>query len=442
MKQTDVGKLLNSISKKTFVKYYETFKDTDISHQEMIDRLALDSQKFTPTSRANKTSTARRIFREGLEIEALLIIVGSRADLDTVEKARKLLDMELENNNLSGRAGRMSKDICGNIICIDFGKWFQDNYSNKKIEDVEFKKNLVLRDDVEKLSEFIKNKKEVVETIKNKKEVDTYKQVEGVLVIEKIEGISSVEAYSDEDNLSSIKEIDCILSEIVDKNIVHKSLLKKLVGIDIIAINNLWRLFQENVCKIQTYILINPFGDGVNKRFNDILMIINSIFFNNSKSIDYLSAIRAVSLSWMKEESLKNILFYKFNPEKYSSDEINDKIQSSIKFLNDDIRFTFSKYIYAYQEVLKTFLEQSGKQIYIEKISNYPLFLEFGACSKISLELMSLGIFREGSIELSKHILGENSQEIINELKHLDFGANKMNDYLKRKLREKIKLIR
>ncbi len=100
MKQTDVGTLLNSIGKKTFVKYYETFKDADVSHQEMIDRLALDSQKFTPTSKANKTSSARRIFREGLEIEALLIIVDSRADLDTVEKARKLLDMELENKDL------------------------------------------------------------------------------------------------------------------------------------------------------------------------------------------------------------------------------------------------------------------------------------------------------------------------------------------------------
>ncbi|MBU3075695.1 hypothetical protein [Clostridium estertheticum] len=93
MKQTDVGTLLNSIGKKTFVKYYETFKDTAISHQEMIDRLAVDSQKFTHTSRANKTSSARRIFKEGLESEALRIIVDSRADLDTVEKARKLLDI-------------------------------------------------------------------------------------------------------------------------------------------------------------------------------------------------------------------------------------------------------------------------------------------------------------------------------------------------------------
>lgn len=100
MKQTDVGEVLNSIGKRTFIKYYEAFKDSDISNQEMIDRLGLDSKDFSTLAKASKTSKARKIFREGLEIEALLIIVDSRADLDVVEKARKLLDMELENKDL------------------------------------------------------------------------------------------------------------------------------------------------------------------------------------------------------------------------------------------------------------------------------------------------------------------------------------------------------
>lgn len=101
MKRTDVGTLLNSIGKKTFIKYYEAFKDMDISHQEMIDRLALDPQKFTFTSMGNKTSSARRIFREGLEVEALQIILGSKADIGTVEKARMLLDKELKNKDMN-----------------------------------------------------------------------------------------------------------------------------------------------------------------------------------------------------------------------------------------------------------------------------------------------------------------------------------------------------
>lgn len=100
MKKTDVGEVLNSIGKRTFIKYYENFKDLDISNQEMIERLGLDPKGFSPFAKASKTSKARKIFREGLEIQALLIIVDSRADLEAVEKARKLLDMELENKDL------------------------------------------------------------------------------------------------------------------------------------------------------------------------------------------------------------------------------------------------------------------------------------------------------------------------------------------------------
>jgi hypothetical protein len=96
MQKTDVGALLNSVGKRTFIKYYEAFKDTSISDQEMAGILAVDPQKFTSTSIANKTSSARRIFREGLEIEALQIILASKANTEVVEKAKILLDKELK----------------------------------------------------------------------------------------------------------------------------------------------------------------------------------------------------------------------------------------------------------------------------------------------------------------------------------------------------------
>ena len=96
MKKTDTAALLNSIGKKTFIKYYEVFKDANISQKDIIDKLALDPQKFTSTSMENKTSSARKIFTEGLEVEALQIIAGSKADIKAVEKARMLLDRELK----------------------------------------------------------------------------------------------------------------------------------------------------------------------------------------------------------------------------------------------------------------------------------------------------------------------------------------------------------
>lgn len=96
MKKTEASVLLDSIGKKTFIKYYEIFKNMSMSDQEVIDKLALDPQKFTSTSMANKTANARKIFTEGLEVEALQIVAGSKADANTVENAKVLLDKELK----------------------------------------------------------------------------------------------------------------------------------------------------------------------------------------------------------------------------------------------------------------------------------------------------------------------------------------------------------
>ena len=70
----------------------------------MIDRLSLDTQKFTSTSRVNKTSSARRIFREGLELEALQIIIESKADIEAVTKARMFFHKELTNKDINIKA--------------------------------------------------------------------------------------------------------------------------------------------------------------------------------------------------------------------------------------------------------------------------------------------------------------------------------------------------
>lgn len=371
---------------------------------------------------------------EGINVQANNIYIFNPS-----KNAQPLTNLDFWN--LSGRAGRMSKDICGNIICIDFGKWFEKSYAKREIEDVEFKKNLVIRNDIKKFSEFTRNKEEIVITRANKKEIETFQQVEGVLILEKIEGVNIIETYSDQGNLEEIKEVECIITDIVQKNVVPEELLKKLVGIDIKSLNNLWNLFERNTKSIQAYIPINPFGEGVNKRFKDILDIINDVFFNNTNSEKRLAAIRVVALNWMQEKSLKSILFHNFDPKQYTSKEINNRIEESISFLNDDIRFTFSKYIYAYQETLKTFLENTDRHMYIEKIPNYPLFLEFGASNKVTLELMTLGIFREGAIEVAKYIYGEDSKLIIDELKHLDLSTINMNTYIKKKLKEKIDLM-
>jgi hypothetical protein len=80
-----------------FVQYYYNFKKLNQSATSNQDVASILDENFTHKSKISRTSKAKRIFREGLEIDALNIILES--DNPQVEplkdSARKILNKEL-----------------------------------------------------------------------------------------------------------------------------------------------------------------------------------------------------------------------------------------------------------------------------------------------------------------------------------------------------------
>lgn len=85
--------LLNKIGKKIFVDYYYVFKE-DINPEERL------SDNFTLNSRRSRSSSARKIFKNGMEIAALNNIIQSfRLDEDTLDNAKIILKNEIGNTS-------------------------------------------------------------------------------------------------------------------------------------------------------------------------------------------------------------------------------------------------------------------------------------------------------------------------------------------------------
>ena len=75
--------------KRIFVQYFREFGDQNLSNQDVI---ALLPREYTFKSRTSRTSKSRRIFREGLEEEALSIIASSdRVEPQAAIEASRLL---------------------------------------------------------------------------------------------------------------------------------------------------------------------------------------------------------------------------------------------------------------------------------------------------------------------------------------------------------------
>ena len=86
----DLVRVLNSVGKSTFVKYYYNFKDK--SRDECI---MLFDEDFTHKAKGTRTGHAQRIFRENKHLEALTIIADSnRVDDATRKRATEILRAE------------------------------------------------------------------------------------------------------------------------------------------------------------------------------------------------------------------------------------------------------------------------------------------------------------------------------------------------------------
>ena len=86
----DLVRTLNSVGKSTFIKYYYNFKNN--SREACIMQF---EEPFTDKAKLTRTGHAQRIFREGMNIEALKIIVDSvRVDDEMRKRAKEILDEE------------------------------------------------------------------------------------------------------------------------------------------------------------------------------------------------------------------------------------------------------------------------------------------------------------------------------------------------------------
>jgi len=86
----DLIRTLNSIGKSTFVKYYYYFKNE--SRNACISAFI---ENYTDKAKSTRTGHAQRIFREGMQKDALNLIINStRVDDETITIAQKILESE------------------------------------------------------------------------------------------------------------------------------------------------------------------------------------------------------------------------------------------------------------------------------------------------------------------------------------------------------------
>lgn len=322
---------------------------------------------------------------------------------------------EIDFWNLTGRAGRLNKELFGNIYCI---KHEDCVWENK--ESLLVKKPITLKPTI--LTKIDKNLKKIEKILleqnisgtETEKEILNY--IANIICIDSFEINSSYQSPIIEKLIQDNKQKIIEIAKKITKDItVPKDILNSNQSIKITQQQKIYNTLKERHAK-----RINIRLPSSDINYEKCLQILNDMYslyeweksekkLNNKNSLKYyavlmnqwinginLSQIIAQSLNWFDEKKLNVQISHNEYAifERGNLDHVNIVIENIIDDIEYLLRFLLEKYFNHYYQILISLLgeENAGE--------NWATLLEYGTQNRIVIALQNMGLSRHTAIAI------------------------------------------
>lgn len=308
--------------------------------------------------------------------------------------------------NLAGRAGRMSRDVQGNVFLIDYESWESQPIGQTSVVDVEPALQRALTDSSKQIIAYATSDDQrsgdeatdFVESVFTRLCID---HAAGRLndTLDKALGTNAVKA---EDMKEAV--IEAMKSVTLPYEIIKKSRLVSPVRQQALFDYFLTKIDKGQIEDLVPLHPLAPFNDGRTRLIKIFYRIDKHIRGRKSNAAKYFSDL---ALRWMRGDSLKTLIDasveYKIGKTKKDKDSINygTIIRALMTEVETELRFQYVRYTTCYIEVLKHAfavrnIERKGE------MPNLPLHLELGAASTTMISCLELGMSRIAAHEASE----------------------------------------
>ncbi|UGV41417.1 DEAD/DEAH box helicase [Methanococcoides orientis] len=339
--------------------------------------------------------------------------------------------------NLAGRAGRLKKELSGNIYCIrdDIKNW-------KNTEVLEQKNDIKLKPTIEEKTDTEKELMKIEKTLLNEDIKGTLTEKEILEYIANIICIDTLKIDSGYQSPVIQKLIEMNKSEII--SIAHKKAGKLKVPLEVLNSNQSIDIEIQN--KVYNFILKRKNTSSVllpqKVDYSNCLKVLSKFYDNyewdkkekNLKNKNSLSYFALLMNQWINGTSLNQIIkdsidYHVTNKKhiyiahkdagefnKNNKEHINALIGSIIEDIEGTLRYSFEKYFtHYYMSLVEVFGEENAGV-------NWSQFLEYGTQNRLSIALQNLGVSRHtANYILQKHknvlIIEDNKLKGINKNK-------------------------
>lgn len=282
--------------------------------------------------------------------------------------------------NLIGRAGRLLHEFHGNIWCIEPNVWESRSFEGERLQEISAYYEDRLMKEPAKILDALE------ET--DPKELMTY----GKFYIDFVIGNKTIENYS---GTSAYETLQTILEKSQAMNIqLPNELIRKHYSIHPKKLQELYSFFLQ-AGNLRAYLPKRPYQAGNYDRLQKISRIIEEKLYGNFHNSYQLYSV--IAYQWIHDKTIKYII----SQRPTQNETLSSTIRSTLKLLEETIRFKFVMATAAYIDVLLYVMGEQEIEVDMEAIPNLPLHLECGTANPMTISLISLGLSRTTSIQLS-----------------------------------------
>lgn len=305
--------------------------------------------------------------------------------------------------NLAGRAGRLMKDLSGNVFCINQDKWEKPVAEREREYKIKSSLNVVINSDT-----FASYCQQLTSDLQN----EGYEQAANNLLLHYMEkGEQSTREFL-EKRSEPVKALDLVekISVLAQEIKVPVEILKKNKSIDI----RLQQGFMNYLASLNQYDLrqlipTQPLRPHFNlyAYLSRIFELCDKYFVLENRGQRY-KYFAVVASQWVEENPLKDMILstIKYKKEKDDKDNINRIIRELISSLNEDVRFHYVRTAKCLCDLLQYELDRRHFS-YLDDVQyvdfSLPNYLELGMCQKGSVQLHSAGLSRTTSIIVNRY---------------------------------------
>lgn len=294
--------------------------------------------------------------------------------------------------NLSGRAGRMGKELEGNVFLIDYGSWERRPLNEGRGVSVTSALKTTIVDRADGLLAFL-NDSSISSDASPELEITLGKLVLDQRVGRLDRTLGRYALSANADMLRAIRERIEQISATVD---IPTQVLNANIGVSIFRQADLLNYMVLRLKQLAPEELMpaHPLGE-----FDDVLANHRRAFKRiHTYLLKYASGDRRhnffapLALRWMRGDPLPVLIdaSIRYHHRQKDGKSVASIIRETMENVEQELRFRYVKYFTCYNSLLRVALQRADKADYIKNIPEIPLFLEVGGSSGAMINLMAL----------------------------------------------------